>query len=142
MADNLSVLSDRLTLEYEPMDAIHREFMALCAALAAADDAAYLERLDALIAHTVLHFAQEDDWMQAHAFPSAGCHRREHDTVLEVMREVRGCVLQGDTEVGVRLAQELPNWFAHHVDTMDAALAEFLTDADAASAAALPQLQQ
>ncbi|MDP3842500.1 MAG: hemerythrin domain-containing protein [Oxalobacteraceae bacterium] len=129
MTENLSAQSDRLTLHYEPMDAIHREFVTLCAALASADGVAFLARLDALIAHTAIHFEQENNWMLERDFPSAGCHQREHDAVLGVLREVRECTLQGDAEVGVRLAQELPNWFAHHVDTMDAALAEFLIKA-------------
>lgn len=138
MAENLSNQSgqsDHLMLNFEPMDAIHREFLTLCAALAAAESGVYLEHLDALIAHTVLHFEQENQWMQTHDFPSAGCHRREHDAVLGVMRDVRECTLQGDVEVGVRLAQELPNWFVHHVDTMDGALAQFLRGAGVVAAA-------
>lgn len=139
MAENLQnqlAQQEHLMLDFEPMDAIHREFLTLCAALAQADQSAYLERLDTLIAHTVLHFEQENQWMQVHDFPSAGCHRREHDAVLGVIRDVRTCTLQGDFEVGVRLAQELPNWFSHHVDTMDAALAKFLLETDAAAATA------
>lgn len=140
MAENLSPQLGHLALQYEPMDAIHREFVTLCAALGAADGAACLEPLDALIAHTVLHFEQENDWMQTHGFPAAGCHRREHDTVLDVIREVRTHALRGDTEVVARLAEELPNWFSHHVAVMDAGLAEFLREVEAGAAAAVQPL--
>lgn len=124
-----------LMLHFEPMDQIHREFLALCANLKGASQGTYLGRLDALIAHTVLHFDQENQWMHVYDFPSAGCHRREHDAVLDVLRDVRKCTLEGDFEVGVRLAQELPKWFSHHVDTMDASLAKFLLETDAAATA-------
>ena len=118
--------SDRLSLHYQPMDATHEEFVSLCAALLSDNPATYLTRLDALIAHSVIHFAQEDQWMVAHDFPPAGCHQREHTAVLELMSEVRARVAAGDEELGPRLAEELPHWFEHHVDTMDNMLARFM----------------
>lgn len=140
MIDNLSnpsALPEHLMLDYAPMDAIHSEFLQLCTALEQSGEGTYLEHLDALIAHTVLHFEQENQWMEAHDFPSASCHVREHDTVLDVIRDVRKCTVEGDFEVVVRLAQELPNWFSHHIDTMDAALAKFLLKADAIAVTAM-----
>jgi hemerythrin len=119
--------SDRLALQFEPMDATHREFVDLCAALklGTADD--FVSRLDALIAHSVAHFEQENEWMRRFQFPPEGCHVQEHETVLEVMREVRKRIVAGETDLGPRLAEELPHWFEHHVDTMDTMLSRFLS---------------
>ncbi|MFZ6759593.1 hemerythrin domain-containing protein [Undibacterium sp. Ji50W] len=118
--------SDRLSLSYEPMDETHKEFVELCAALSEDNPDTFLNRLDALIAHSIVHFEQENHWMEETAFPPVGCHRQEHEAVLEVMQEVRRRVALGETDLAARLAEELPLWFEHHVDTMDNMLARFM----------------
>ena len=126
MSDQQWGWSEQLAVKYEPMDATHREFVTLCAALSDTGANDYLARLDAMIAHSIEHFEQENRWMDAFDFPPAGCHVREHNTVLGVLRDVRERVAGGDAELGARLAEELPQWFEHHVANMDTALAEFL----------------
>ena len=118
--------SDRLSLRHDVMDETHQEFVALCAALGNADASRFVSDLDALIAHSIVHFEQENRWMEATAFPPASCHRGEHDAVLEIMQEVRRRYLDGECDLGERLAEELPAWFEHHVDTMDNMLAQFI----------------
>lgn len=118
--------SERLSLSYEPMDDTHKEFVELCAALSEDNPATFLARLDALIVHSIAHFEQENQWMAESAFPPAGCHRQEHEAVLEVMQEVRRRVELGEADLATRLAEELPLWFEHHVDTMDNMLARFM----------------
>lgn len=127
--------SDRLRLHYQPMDHTHEEFVTLCAALSEKQPDTYLQRLDALIEHSIEHFEQENRWMEETDFPPVGCHRQEHDSVLEIMREVRKRVAEGDLELGDRLAEELPYWFEHHVDTMDNMLARHMAALAAAPAA-------
>jgi len=119
--------SDRLSLKHEVMDDTHQEFVTLCAALSLSEtDTPFLERLDALIAHSIEHFEQENNWMRDFAFPPAGCHQGEHDAVLQVMQEVRRRYASGEHDLGQSLAEELPLWFEHHVDTMDNMLAQFM----------------
>ena len=119
--------TSRLSLQHGEMDATHQEFVSLCAALADKDAGTpFLARLDELIAHTIIHFEQENTWMREHDFPPAGCHEGEHNAVLELMQEVRRRYQEGEHELGERLAEELPFWFEHHVDTMDNMLARFL----------------
>ncbi|MBC3878678.1 MULTISPECIES: hemerythrin domain-containing protein [unclassified Undibacterium] len=134
MTQNTWGWSDRLNLSYAPMDDIHHEFVELCAALSENNPDTFIQRLDALIAHSIEHFEQENRWMEETAFPPAGCHRQEHEAVLEVMREVRRRVEEeGDNELAARLAEELPHWFEHHVDTMDNMLARFMANLTADS---------
>jgi hemerythrin-like metal-binding protein len=119
--------SDRLSLKHDVMDETHQEFVTLCAALSMNESSSpFLERLDALIAHSIEHFEQENNWMRDFAFPPAGCHQGEHDAVLEVMQEVRRRYEAGEHDLGQSLAEELPLWFEHHVDTMDNMLAQFM----------------
>ncbi len=119
--------SDRLSLQYPEMDATHQEFVTLCAQLSQAEDQTdYLLKLEALIAHSVQHFEQENQWMRETQFPPAGCHQTEHDTVLSLMQEVHRRVCDGEMDLADRLAEELPHWFEHHVATMDNMLAQFL----------------
>ena len=120
--------SERLSLNHQEMDETHQEFVRLCATLLLDHEPSFLARLDALIAHSVDHFEQENGWMREKEFPLVACHQREHDTVLEVMREVRRRIVGGELDLAPRLAEELPLWFEHHVDTMDSMLARFLIE--------------
>jgi hemerythrin-like metal-binding protein len=118
--------SDTYALGIEQMDATHREFIVLLNAVVDAADEHVLEMLDAFIAHTVEHFAQEDRWMEETKFPPLHCHTAEHANVLGIMREVRGMVADGKTEIGRVLAREMAPWFDIHASSMDAALASWL----------------
>ncbi len=117
---------------YEPMDEIHREFQDLLEVLAQPGDEG--EKL--LVLHECLlrHCAQEERWMRSTNFPSRTAHEREHETILEVVAEVRRRFDAGDIEIVSRLAQELPIWFEDHANTMDSALAVHLREIDAAGA--------
>lgn len=118
--------SDRLVLGCEAMDDTHREFVDHLNALGAAADTELVDRLDAFIEHTELHFGQEKQWMEELSFPPIHCHAHEHDGVLNIMRAVREMVASGKHEVGRVLARELAPWFENHAATMDAMLAVFL----------------
>lgn len=119
--------TEALNLGVERMDATHREFVDQLNALAEAADGALLAGLDAFIAHTEQHFAQEERWMRGTSFPPLHCHAEEHAGVLGIMREVRGYVSEGRADLGRVLVRELAPWFANHAATMDAMLARFLS---------------
>ena len=109
-------------------DDMHREFVDLIAALAAADDAAMPAAVNAAIAHTQAHFRQETTLMQLHAFPPIHCHDTEHAKVLEVMLAVRERVAAGEMAYGRTLAEALMEWLHVHVPTMDYVLALWLRE--------------
>jgi hemerythrin-like metal-binding protein len=119
--------SPELELGLAPMDATHREFVALLNTLNDGSDADLARLLEEFIAHTVVHFEQENDWMQRSGFPPVGCHMGEHERVLDLMRQVLAMVKAGQPAAGRILIAELPAWFANHAATMDNALAWFIT---------------
>jgi hemerythrin-like metal-binding protein len=118
--------SEGLVLGVDAMDDTHRAFIRHLDALAEAEAAEMLQVFDALYAHTVAHFEQEQRWMQQMPFPPIHCHVAEHEGVLEVMREVREHLENAHYEVGRVLARELAGWFKDHAATMDAMLAQVL----------------
>jgi hemerythrin len=130
--------SNRLAVNFAEMDETHQEFVKLCAALSVGEPDTFLTRLNTLIKHSVEHFDQENNWMVEHQFASVACHVNEHDTILEIMREVGRRVALGEVDLAERLAEELPKWFEHHVDTMDNALAKFLIAQQALATAPSP----
>ena len=87
--------SETLVLDQPAMDLTHREFVALLNRVGEAGEGELLARLDEFIAHTEAHFGQEEAWMEAMQFPALGCHRAEHEGVLETMHEVRKRVAGG-----------------------------------------------
>jgi hemerythrin len=122
--------SDTLVLNQPQMDATHVEFVALLAdaeAALALTEAELLARFDALVAHTVEHFAQEDRWMAATGFAPDNCHAFQHQAVLGVMTECAKRAREVGNFEPLRMAvQELATWFPQHAQMMDAALAEHM----------------
>ena len=124
--------TDELTLQHPQMDATHEEFVALLAATDAAlagPDAALLPCFQALVDHTVDHFAQEERWMAATGFAPQNCHAMQHQEVLGVMQECAVRAAQADEPdfEPLRMAVgELAVWFPQHAQMMDAALAQHL----------------
>jgi hemerythrin len=119
--------TDQFLLGYGPMDATHREFVDLVAALLSAPDADLPRHLDAFADHAQRHFAEERAWMESTAFPAAECHIDEHEAVLNSVHEVRVLLAGGGHAATCRaLAQELVRWFPGHADYMDAALAQWM----------------
>ncbi len=120
--------SEQLEVGQPAMDDTHREFVAQLNRVGAAADGDVLPALDDFIAHTQAHFHQEEEWMESLQFPPLGCHRGEHEKILETAREVRGRVAAGDTQLGRRLAVALAEWFPQHALSMDAVLALYMAD--------------
>jgi len=122
---------DSFELAQPRMDDTHREFVDGLAALetaldgtmgAAADTAAALQ---ALVAHTEAHFAQEERWMAALGFETENCHSMQHANVLQLLREVqRRHAAEPNPALLAQLVAALAEWFPTHALMMDAALAE------------------
>jgi hemerythrin-like metal-binding protein len=121
--------NEALMLDRGVMDQTHREFVILLNRLAEATPDEVLPALDAFIAHSELHFAEEERWMQECAFPPLHCHRTQHQMVLETAREVRNRAAEGRTELGDMLARAVAEWFRDHVATMDYVLDQYMGEA-------------
>jgi hemerythrin-like metal-binding protein len=120
--------SDELAIGQNTMDDTHREFVDQLNKVAAAADAGLLAALDEFIAHTQAHFTQEECWMETLEFPPLGCHRGEHEKILETTLEVRKRVEAGDVQLGRKLAEALAEWFPQHALSMDAMLAMYIAE--------------
>ncbi|MFZ4759114.1 MAG: bacteriohemerythrin [Burkholderiaceae bacterium] len=118
--------TDGFVLGHEPMDATHREFVALVGALQTEPE----ERLEALLgefeAHARRHFGDEDRWMRDTDFPPRDCHIDEHAAVLRSIEQVRALAASGDLSEVRRLAAALADWFPGHADWLDSALAHWM----------------
>lgn len=117
---------DSFDLGFGPMDAIHREFVDLVAAVQAATDEELVARLATLASHCASHFEEENNWMIETDFPPRDCHIDEHNAVLNSIRQVQALLLEGDNANCRRLAGELAKWFPGHADHLDSALAHWM----------------
>lgn len=115
--------SDALSLDFEPMDKVHREFVDLLALAQSAPDSALPQAWSAVVDHTAQHFGREDEWMRKTRFSSADNHILQHRVVLNVLREGLVMARTGDIERVREMAGELAAWFAKHTQSLDAALA-------------------
>ena len=117
----------RHSLGMPVMDATHREFVALAAALALAGTEDFPLLFDTLAEHTRRHFDNEGELMRACGFPAIAEHESEHRRVLGELAHMQRGIEEGRlTFARTYVKQGLPDWFATHLATMDAALAACL----------------
>lgn len=115
--------SNALWLDYDPMDNMSRELVALLARAQAASDADLAEAWADLVAHAAAHFGQEDAWMRETGHGQGDRHALEHRVVLTVLREGLGQARKGQLAPVRQMAKELGAWFSRHTQSLDAALA-------------------
>ena len=118
--------SESFVLNLPQMDATHREFVDLLAAVEVASDAALLATWERLVEHTDDHFSREDRWMVDTRFSSSNCHTMQHMVVLQIMQQGAEQCRAGDLAMVRQMAKELAVWFPQHAQAMDAALAAHL----------------
>ncbi len=66
--------------------------------------------------------------MQATGFAPNNCHSSQHATVLQIMREGAEKGAEGNLGIVRQMAHELTVWLPHHIDAMDAGLAQHLNE--------------
>lgn len=115
--------TDDLTLDYEPLDRAHRDFVGALATAQTADDAALPEAWTQVVEHARAHFDLEDAWMRDTRFAAAASHIMQHRVVLNVLREGQVHARQGRCAAVREMADELAAWFTKHTQAQDAALA-------------------
>ena len=120
--------SDELVLGDARTDTTHQEFIDMVNATANCAADQQLPQFQALLAHTVEHFAQEERWMLACGIAPDFCHFGQHNSVLEVMKEVERRALLGDTALINNMIEALAEWFPQHAQSMDAALVSYLQE--------------
>jgi hemerythrin-like metal-binding protein len=123
---NTAEWSDALALAYEPLDALHQEFVVRLAAAQTGSDLALPQRWADVIQHTELQFARENQWMQQTRYPSADNHVLQHRVVLKLMHEGLALAQAGQVAAVREMAHELAAWFPKHTQSQDAALAMHL----------------
>lgn len=117
----------RHSLGMPAMDATHREFVALAAALAQAGAEDFPLLFETLAEHTRRHFDNESELMRNCRFPAIAEHEGEHRRVLGELAHVGRGIEEGRLSFArAYVKQGLPDWFANHLATMDAALAACL----------------
>ena len=122
--------SDTLLTGNIPMDEEHREFVSIVHALQTCPDDHFAARLEEFQAHALSHFGSEDRWMVGSEYPQGDCHVDEHRAVLQSVDEVRELIARNAPDglaVGRRLANELAHWFPAHVQHLDSALAQWVS---------------
>lgn len=105
------------------MDNNHREFITLVNQLHDCEDAEFHKRLCKLVDHTREHFAQEDRWMDETGFPPIKIHVNEHKRVIHMLDGALEMAQQGELGSTRQTVERLRDWFHHHAESMDNALA-------------------
>lgn len=79
--------------------------------------------------HNETHFIREQMEMERTGFPAYGCHRGEHERVLEELSSVISEWHNGMTTAALDqyLSSTVTPWFINHINTMDTVTAMFVS---------------
>lgn len=115
--------SGSTTLDYDPIDRDHEQFVDLLNQLDTIGNADFTALFKQLFEHTEQHFALENQLMEQFAFPAIAEHKDEHLRVLAEFKQFNQRIEKGLIAFGRSFVRErLPQWFELHVATMDSAL--------------------
>ena len=119
-----------LELGHEGMDTDHRQLVALVNQLANGivnnlGKEAYEDLLDELFAHTLAHFAMEEQLMAASSYPYTEEHCAEHARLIKDALDYRARFDSGN-EPSVSLLYFFDQWLTRHILSSDSELANFL----------------
>jgi hemerythrin-like metal-binding protein len=106
----------------------------LQSALGAGDRAAAEALFRSLEELTEAHFLGEQLLMRLHAYPAYAAHQDEHDRLIGELRNLAEAVASPDPPDPVAAAARLERWLHAHMQSEDAALADFLQRPAAPSA--------
>jgi hemerythrin len=115
------------------VDAEHREQLERMARLQSAilgggDPKMIADDLESLTDYVDVHFTSEQILMREQAYPEYATHLREHDTAVELLRNLETRVRSGDANASAEILTALKGWLVSHIDRADRALATFLRE--------------
>lgn len=105
------------------MDATHREFVEMMAAVLRSSDEEFPASFATLVEHCHQHFDNEGRLMRTSGFPAIVEHESEHSRVLGELDYLVARIQTGRLSMARAYSEGLPIWFSHHLATMDSALA-------------------
>lgn len=106
------------------MDKLHHDFFTALDVLATSSDEEFNERYGIFVSQIERAFREEERWMEEIDFPVLRHHQEQHARVLGALHNTHFHVMNGEIRQGREVANHLlPQWFALHASTMDAALA-------------------
>ncbi len=115
------------SLGIDEMDRTHGEFLAACGKLKSTSGEDFSAQLEKLVAHTRLHFENENRLMAESGFPPTPIHMGEHERVLLELENALQLIQQEPSKYdGATFSNELLQWFETHLRSMDTALAVHL----------------
>ena len=122
-----------LELGIPTVDAEHREQLDRMvrlhqAILGGGEPETIADDLESLTDYLDAHFTSEQILMREQAYPDYGSHLREHDTAVEILRNLEARVRSGDANASAELLSALKGWLVSHIDRADRALATYLQE--------------
>lgn len=95
-------------------------------ALASGDRSELPQLLEQLEDFTNAHFLAEQLLMRLHSYPGFEAHQREHDDLMEELKELGQKLIAEDSARSTEMAENLERWLITHIQSEDQALAEYL----------------
>ncbi|MCV6609887.1 MAG: hemerythrin family protein [Amphritea sp.] len=94
------------------------------------------DELQHIYQHSEEHFAREEAEMVRTGFPAYGCHKGEHERVLQELQQIAS-LWQQEADLNMLsdyVKRGLPEWLGNHIATMDTVTAMFVTRFDLSAA--------
>ena len=106
------------------LDELHHDLFEAMASTSSATDEHFGNCYSALLKKVKCALIKEEQWMEKIDPTLLKMYREQHARVLSTLHNVHRKVLNGDFELGRKIAKDLlPQWYEVHVSTLDMALA-------------------
>jgi hemerythrin len=105
-------------------------------ALAQGDGEQAYELIRQLEDVTAAHFIAEQLLMRLHAYPGYQQHEREHDQLIDELRNLEEQIVAGEGDAAAE-TRALELWLVHHIHTADKAFGAFMLDREGGSSSEL-----
>lgn len=115
--------SPEMSLGIPKMDAAHKSFLQNLHQMEAMSDDQFGDAFLTLISKIEIGFHEEEQTMEEIDYPGIQNHLEQHARVLSALHHIAPRVMEGEIALGRDAVALLPQWFAIHLSTMDAALA-------------------
>lgn len=85
------------------------------------------ETLDGLVDYAQVHFADEERYFDASAYPDSAVHKRQHLDFVERVAEFRQAASMGEPMLSLDLMDFLAEWLVEHIQGTDKSYVPYVT---------------
>lgn len=124
--------NDSMSVKVEVLDRQHRRLFMMLDRLGDAmsrgeGNSVLQEIVEGLVEYAGVHFATEESYFEASAYPASAAHRREHQDFVVKVNDFKRGLEEGRLMMTLDVMDFLGDWLVDHIQGSDASYSPFLS---------------